>query len=130
MSYNFKTVMGSSSYKPWSKWSPGDYLIGIYQSTSEDNYGKPNYRVEVVEAKFEEGDEPKAGSIFTFNSNGSLQKAMEEVKENDIIKVIYLGEETLSKGRYAGKKFHSLQVLVADKKSQAQAPTTSAYDLI
>jgi hypothetical protein len=108
--------MGQSSYKSWAKWSVGDFLVGKFQSTSEDNFGKPNYKVEVIEASFDDGDEPKVGTLFSFNSSGSLTKAMEEVEAGDVIKVIYKGEETFTKGKYKGKKFHAMEVLVADKK--------------
>jgi hypothetical protein len=112
--------MGQSFYKSWSKWSPGDFLVGKFQSSGEDNFGKTNYKVEVIEADFEDGETPAAGSMFTFNSSGALDRAMEEVTAGDIIKVIYKGEEVLTKGKYKGKKFHAMEVLVADKKVAAE----------
>ena len=131
MSYNFRTVMGQSSYKSWKNWEEGDYLVGKYVSQHEDNYGKPNYKVEVIEAGFSSGDAPKAGAMFTFNSSGALNKAMDEVKEGDVIKVIYKGEETINKGKYKGKAFHSMEVLVAPQGNpHLQTLTTSEDDLI
>jgi hypothetical protein len=129
MSYNFKTVMGSTSYRPWKNWEESDYLVGKYVSQTEDNYGKPNYKVEVIEAGFSTGEAPKAGTMFTFNSSGSLNKAMDEVQEGDIIKVIYKGEDTISKGKYKGKAFHSMEVLVAPKDNTKAAVTTTEEDL-
>jgi len=58
--------------------------------------------VEVIEASFSDDSEPKAGEVFTFNSSGALIKAMEEVQVGDIIKVIYKGEEVMTKGKYKG----------------------------
>ena len=130
MSYNFKTVMGSTSYRPWKNWEESDYLVGKYVSQHEDNYGKPNYKVEVIEAGFSTGEAPKAGTMFTFNSSGALNKAMDEVKEGDIIKVIYKGEDTISKGKYKGKAFHSMEVLVAPQGNpHLQTLTTTDEDL-
>ena len=129
MSFNFKTVMGQSSYRPWKKWSEGDYLVGKYVSQSEDQFGKANYKVEVIEGQFEDGTTPKAGAMFTFNSSGALNKAMDEISEGDIIKVIYKGEDTITKGKYKGKSFHSMEVLVAPA-NNAPATTTVDEDLI
>ena len=130
MSYNFRTVMGQSSYKAWKNWSEGDFLVGKYISQSEDSFGNPNYKVEVIEAQFEDGTTPKPASVFTFNSSGTLKKAMEEVNAGDIIKVIYKGEDVVSKGKFKGKKFHSMEVLVAPSNNAPAVSTTSDEDLI
>ena len=128
MSFNFKTVMGQSSYRAWKKWEPMDFLVGKFLSQHEDQFGKPNYKVEVIESEFQDGTAPKVGSTFTFNSSGALNKAMEEIKEGDVLKVIYKGEEVVSKGKYKGKSFHSMEVLVAPKDGSAPS-TTSDEDL-
>lgn len=130
MFYNFKTVMGQSSYKAWKNWSEGDFLVGKYISESEDQFGNPNYKVEVIEALMMDGTAPKAGTNFTFNSSGTLKKAMEEVKAGDIIKVIYKGEDVVTKGKFKGKKFHSMEVLVAPSNNSPAVSTTSDEDLI
>lgn len=130
MSYNFRTVMGQSSYKAWKNWSEGDFLVGKYISQSEDNFGNPNYKVEVIEAQFDDGTTPKPASVFTFNSSGTLKKAMEEVNTGDIVKVIYKGEDVVSKGKFKGKKFHSMEVLVAPSNNTPAVSTTSEDDLI
>lgn len=131
MSYNFRTVMGQSSYKAWKNWSEGDFLVGKYISESEDNFGNPNYKVEVLEANFEDGTTPKPTSTFTFNSSGTLKKAMQEVNVGDIVKVIYKGEDVVTKGKFKGKKFHSMEVLVAPSSNpSATTAVTSDDDLI
>ena len=121
--------MGQSSYKGWKNWSEGDYLVGKYISQAEDQFGNPNYKVEVIEAQFEDGTTPKPASVFTFNSSGTLKKAMDEVSIGDIVKVIYKGEDVISKGKFKGKKYHSMEVLVAPS-SNAPAVTTVDEDLI
>jgi len=130
MSYNFRTVMGQSSYRPWKNWSSGDFLVGKYVSEATDTFGNPNYKVEVIEAKFEDGKEPKTGSVFSFNSSGTLKKAMEEIAVGDIVKVIYKGEDTVTKGKYKGKRFHSMEVLVAPSNGSAPVQTEESEDLI
>jgi len=130
MSYNFRTVMGQSSYRSWKQWDIGDYLVGKYVSEGEDQFGNPNYKVEVIEAGFSEGEAPKQNSIFSFNSSGALNKAMEQVAVGDVIKVIYKGEETVTKGKFKGKKFHSMEVLVAPANGSAPVTTSSDEDLI
>ena len=131
MSYNFKTVMGQSSYRSWAKWESGDFLVGKYLSAGEDSFGNPNYKVEVIEAQFDDGSAPKAGSNFSFNSSGTLKKAMEEIEVGDIIKVIYKGQNVIPKGKYKGKSFHEMEVLVAPSSNpSAPVSTTSDDDLI
>lgn len=129
MSFTFRTVVGQSFYRPWKNWSVGDFLVGKYVSQSEDTFGNPNYKVEVIEAKFEDGKEPKEGTIFTFNSSGTLKKAMEEIATGDVLKVIYKGEDTVTKGKFKGKKFHSMEVLVAPS-SHKEEVVDQTEDLI
>lgn len=130
MSYNFKTVMGQSSYKSWAKWESGDFLVGKYLSAGEDSFGNPNYKVEVIEAQFDDGSAPKVGSNFSFNSSGTLKKAMEEIEVGDIVKVIYKGQGVIPKGKFKGKSFHEMEVLVAPKENTEHVITTSSDDLI
>lgn len=113
MSLSFQTVKGASKYKAWSKWEISDYIVGKYTSQSIDQYNKPNYRLEVIEAKFAAKDHPSVGETFTLNSCGALDKAMEEITEGTIIKVIYKGRDKMTKGPYKGKEFSVLEVLKA-----------------
>lgn len=123
--------MGQSSYKAWKNWTSGDYLIGKYVSQHEDQFGNPTYKVEVIEAQFDDGQTPKPTTIFTFNSSGALNKAMDEVSVGDIIKVIYKGEDTVTKGKFKGKKFHKMEVLVAPSSNPSDVTSTSSdEDLI
>lgn len=128
MSYNFRTVMGQSSYKAWKQWSAGDYLVGKYLSQGEDQFGNPNYKVETIESEFENGDDIIKGAVFSFNSSGALNKAMEEVEVGDVIKVIYKGEDTISKGKFKGKAFHSMEVLVAPKDGSTSKAINSSEE--
>lgn len=117
--YNFKQVLGKSAYKPWKQWEAGEYLVGKFVSESTDKFGNPNYKVEVIETNFEE-NAPEAGEYLTLNSSGSLKKAFEDIEEGQIVKVIYKGEDTVATGKFAGKAYHSMEVLVADKKTTSE----------
>jgi hypothetical protein len=99
-------------------------------SQAEDNFGNPTYKVEVIEAAFEDGTQPKAGTMFTFNSSGTLKKAFEEIEDGQIVKVIYKGEETVTKGKFKGKSFHSMEVLVAPASSKPVSKSEESEDLI
>ena len=46
--FNFKVVNGDRNYKKWSEWSIGDYVIGEYQDSFTDIYGKIGYAVKVI----------------------------------------------------------------------------------
>lgn len=113
--YNFTQVLGKSLYKPWKQWEAGEYLVGKFVSESTDKFGNPNYKVEVIETNFEE-NAPKAGEYLTLNSSGSLKKAFQDIEEGQVIKVIYKGEDTVKKGKFAGKVYHAMEVLVAGDK--------------
>lgn len=120
MSYSFQTVKGASKYKPWSKWEVSDFIVGKYVSDSVDNYGKPNYRLEVLEANFKAKDHPAPGEAFTLNSCGSLDSAMEEITIGDVVKIIYKGRDKMTKGPYKGKEFSVLEVLKATSTAQTE----------
>lgn len=126
MSYNFKTVMGQSSYRPFKQWNEGDYLVGKYISEGQDNFNNPSYKVEVIEADFGKDKTPAVGSIFTLNSSGSLNKAMETIEVDDIVKVTYEGEGIVEKGKFKGKAFHKMKVEVAT--ANGEAKTNAADD--
>lgn len=123
----FTQLTGSKVFRPWALWEEGDTIIGSLVNISEDNYGKPNYEISVIEVDFAEdqasyenkkGEKivcktPNVGEIFVLNSNGSLDRSMERVENGDVVKVIYQGVDILAKGKYAGKEFHKLDVFFA-----------------
>ncbi len=124
MSYNFKTVMGQTAYKAWKEWEAGEYLVGKYVSEGQDKFGNSNYKVEVIDSNFEQ-KKPAVGSFFTLNSSGSMKKAFEDIEEGQVVKVIYKGEDVISKGKFKGKPFHNMEILVAGEKVE-----TSDDDLV
>lgn len=122
MSYNFKPVMGSSSYKPWKQWEVADYLVGKYVSEGTDKFGNSTYKVEVIDSNFSE-NAPSAGSYFTFNSSGSIKRAFEDLEIGQVVKVIYKGLDTIKDGKFANKEFHNMEIFVAGS-SKTEADDT------
>lgn len=114
----FTQVAGQKVFRKWTLWKAGDSVVGKLVGTSEDNYGKSNYEIEVIEVDFQGESQPNLGEILVLNSNGSLDASMEKITTGDVFKVIYGGKDTLKKGKYAGKEFHKLSVYkAADSKT-------------
>ncbi len=112
----YRQVMGATSYRSWKNWAIGDMIEGTLQKITEDQFGKPNYTMKVISCDFEKEDENiEVGSNFTLNSNGALDFAVNSgINIGDTFKVIYKGEDVMTKGKFKGKKFHKLEVLVKD----------------
>ncbi len=99
-------------YRKWSEWDAGDILIGTYKGSQIDNYDKPNWLVEVVEAQFSNAKEAKkiADQIIGLNSTGKLDKAMDQVEIGQMIQLEYKGMSTIEKGKYKNKDAHDIEV--------------------
>lgn len=108
-----QSLIGSSSaYRPWKEWKEGEYVVGIFQGTSKDNFGNTNCIIKVVEADFLDSDAATAleGQTLTLNSCGSLNHVIEEMAVGNAYSFHYNGETTLAKGKFAGKKSHSVKI--------------------
>lgn len=116
-----RTVTGGCKYRPWKEWKVGDLIIGVYQGTTVDQFDKDNFKFKVFESNF--GIEE--GVVMGLNECGSLKKAMESVKEGETVQIIYTGEITLDKGKFAGKKAHTCEVTVGEMED---APSVSSKD--
>ncbi len=103
---------GKCTYRAWGDWEVGDLIIGKYKGSKLDQYKKPNWLVEVVDAQFIKHKEGKKliGQVLGLNSNGQLDKAMENVSEGDMIQVCYNGMSEITKGKFAGKDAHQVEV--------------------
>lgn len=103
---------GRCTYRAWGEWEVGDYIIGTYKGSREDQYNKPNWLVAVEEAEFSDSKAAKKliGQTIGLNSAGQLNKAMEKVEEGDMIQVMYNGTSEIEKGKYAGKDAHLIEV--------------------
>lgn len=116
MKRTFKSKKKLSStramYRPWKEWDTGDIIVGTYKGSQTDNYDKPNWLVEVVEAFLTDKKLEKKlkGQIVGLNSNGKLDKAMEECEPGDMVQIEYKGMSTIEKGKYKGKDAHDVEV--------------------
>lgn len=125
----YRQLMASTAYRSWKNWTIGDMIEGTLQKISEDDYGKPNYMLKVISIDFEDKEaEVEVGANFTLNSNGALDYA---INQNNIglgatIKVIYKGEDVMTKGKYKGKKFHKLEVLAKDDRMPEESALETA----
>jgi hypothetical protein len=110
-----KTISGTRcTYRAWKEWQDGEYIVGTYVGSKTDNYDKPNWMVKVIEAKFAKKKDSEAlvGQTIGLNSAGGLDKAMEKLKEGDLVQVTYTGTVEMEKGKYAGKDAHTFLVEV------------------
>ena len=119
-----KKLSGASSYKKWAEWKAGDYFKGKLNSVSLDQYKKNNYSMKVIETKFKDGKNLKAGEFLCLNSNGMLDKAMANVNEGDTVIIVYKGTSVIAKGPFAGKDSHSMDVFLDDTASNSENKIT------
>lgn len=106
-----KQLTGPCTYRKWEDWKDGEFVIGKYTGIKTSDYGD-NYKIELLETNI-----PKqaVNTTLVLNSNGLLDKAMTEVQEGDIIQVTYRGKQTLTKGKFAGKEAHNVEVAVLEE---------------
>ena len=103
---------GRCVYRAWKDWEVGDYVIGTYKGSKQDQYDKPNWMIQVEECGFVDRKAAKKldGQVIGLNSSGQLNKAMEHVEEGDMIQVMYNGTSEITEGKYAGKDAHLIEV--------------------
>lgn len=124
--YNFKKLNSQKTYRKWNDWNEGDCIVGKFIEQTIDQFQKPNYAVEILEASID-GVELKEGTVLCLNSCASLDKAMERVEVKDIIQVTYTGMYQIQKGPNAGKSAHTVEVAVDD--SESDAPSSNEVEL-
>lgn len=114
-----KSLNGPKVFRKWSEYSTGDILIGKFVGKHEDQtYNKTHWIVKVEEAFTKEDPDKLIGKDVVLNACGSLDKAMEQVEEGQIIQVEYMGMEEMSKGKYAGKEAHLVKVDLVEEEEE------------
>lgn len=117
-----KALGGAQNYRKWEDYEVGDIVIGEFIGTHEDQFKKTNYKIKVLDAQFVDTDlaESLIGKTLVLNSNGSLDKQMEEVEEGETIQVEYNGKSLLTKGPFAGKEAHGVTVSIVEVEESAE----------
>lgn len=117
-----KTLSGSQSYRKWSDYSEGDVVIGQFVGIHLCQYKKENVKIKVLDAQFKDGSgDTYIGKTLVINHCGSLEHAMQEVKEGEHVQIEYTGKMTLAKGPYAGKEAHTVAVAVVEIESEDES---------
>ena len=109
-------VKAAKSYKKWNNWTEGDYVIGTYEGSTIDNYGKQNYGIKLLEVNMadpttDNGDALEEGMVLGLNHCGSLGYRMDSVPVGTEIEVVYRGTASLpDKHKFKGKDCHQVEV--------------------
>lgn len=124
----FKSVGGPKKYFKYAECKKGELLVeGKFLGRTPNKFGKENF-----DFKPEEG-----GPTVCLNHAGQLAYLIENnVREGDLVQVIYDGKGILEKGAFKGKEVHNFQVNIADTGEQLtpapevkDAPVGTTVDL-
>lgn len=103
-------------FRKWTDWKEGDYVVGKFIGTHVDNYEKENYKVQVLDAQFEDAElaTELVGKNLVLNACGSLDYNWSEadVQVGDVVMVTYTGKALMEKGKYAGKEAHTMTLSI------------------
>lgn len=97
-------------FRKWDEWDTGDIVIGKYLETYTDNYGKPNYVIEVEEQFIKDKSVQLKGKNLALNHCGMLGKAMDKISFGQLVQIEYGGKSEMEKGKFAGKESHTVIV--------------------
>lgn len=105
----FQPVFKPRKYWKYGDCEPGTVLAeGVYKGSREGDFG--------IQHLVDNGKEE-----VVLNSAQHLNWLIgRHVKQGDLIRVIYAGNEVLSKGRMKGKKCHQFEVLIANAPEATQ----------
>jgi len=108
MGFNFRNK-GGRTYRSWKQWSEGDFIIGTYQESYEDQFGNECYEVKIIETDFaEEKDNLDEGVTLGVNSCGALKNKFKDVPVGSTVRIEFLGTGVVEKGPMKGKDFNNV----------------------
>lgn len=104
---------GPLIFRKWGQYSEGDEIIGKFVGTHYDQkYKGTHWILEVEDAHL--ADRPFAkeiiGKRLVLNKAGKLDKAMKEVEEGEMVRVVYNGKLEMESGPYVGTEAHQHDV--------------------
>jgi hypothetical protein len=98
------TAKGDIKYVSASRLAKGDIAVeGIYIGT------QPN-TLEPTKLDFRFEDRKDRSKITVVNQAGNLKTRMQAVNPGDLIQVVYMGKEKVTKGKLAGKEVHQFEL--------------------
>lgn len=111
-----KSLGGSQTYRVWEDYTVGDWVLGRYVGNHVCQYKKENPKIEVLDAGFDDLDfsDSIIGKTLVLNAAGSLSAQIDKVEVGETIRVTYNGKNLLTKGPYAGKEAHSVNVEIIE----------------
>jgi hypothetical protein len=112
-----KVTLGQKTYRKWEEWDTGDVLIAKFMDQEIDNYDKPNYLMEVIDAQFKDSKlgAKLEGKTLALNHCGILGKAMEKISKGEMVQLTYNGTSKIEKGKFAGKDAHLMDIEVVEE---------------
>lgn len=114
--YNFKSLTAATKFLSYKEWGIGGYVVGIIHDFRPNNKNPKNKDVivKVIESNLK-NDKMALGKddLFTINGTTALQKVVDSIEEGDILKVTFLGTETVKSGQWQGTKANKLDIQVA-----------------
>jgi hypothetical protein len=106
-----KAIKGNMEYRKWDDYEIGDIVVGKFVGMHHCQFEKENPKISVLEAFFKDGSGAQlTGKTLVLNSCGTLDSAMKEIKEGDLIQLEYTGKVALTKGKFAGKEAHTMNI--------------------
>lgn len=122
-----RLIGGAKSYRPWKEWSIGEQIIGKYTAIGEDNYGKPNYTIQIESMNFdhepESGMKAEEGKLIGLNSAGSLDSKMADIEIGTICEFTYQGTTKLpANHKFKDKDCHQIDVAVLEDEDGDSEP--------
>lgn len=122
--YNFKQLTGSSKFLSYKEWAVNDFVVGevVRFQTNNKNPKVQDVIVTVLDSNIKKDKVSLTkDDVFTINGTTALQKALSNgVEEGDILKVVFLGKETIKTGQWKGQQANKLDVFVAPAQDKAQ----------
>lgn len=109
---------GPKTFRAWKEWKVGDYVIGEYVGVHTDQYDKECRIIKVLDAEFTKKADVKKimGQNLVLNSAGQMDAAFVDkngnvkIEEGQIVQIMYNGTSQITKGKYAGKDAHLIEV--------------------
>jgi hypothetical protein len=121
--YDFKQVTSSSKFLSYKDWDINDYVVGkiLNFKANSKNPKVQDVIVSILDSNIKKDKVVlSVNDAFTINGTTALQKALDnsDVEEGQIIKVVYLGKESVKTGAWKGTMANKLDVFIA-KPSEA-----------